>query len=673
MYEGVEYGNTGVMASNTADYDQYIKNNAGHTGEDWDEGHGVNNTFKDYIFKTVLKDHIAALYRSQKRAAVEAGFDKLYQSKVGAALEANDPDLLRNVVGATVWSAMYLDTAKDMSVATNAEELAEQMHNIEMLNDRTPAQRNYLAQKVQTRYWMQQAVNMGESTDLLHMLNGRDFNSGDPYGMKKYTSTATAQYTEFTKWSIGEGESARVAIHYWDKGDNMASEIAFQHLDTVPGFAMPWQNAGESWLPTLTGTLEGTSAKDYMDDYRSKAYDRLSQEAIVNTTQWINATGKLDPNMLLEGIDYKLQDGGLYHDPDIHDTEMAYDEYLRDYVRPGGNSKKWTEYDPETGDYVLTDEGRRQKIWEDGMDDLHKWEEEQKNTKIEKTKEYLSKGGTLSTGLQGDETPEETLKKLAETETEEDKGKEDFTDTMEQHSEQAGTYESGGQYQGYDLPAGWHWQQAFGADAQVYTGGIYVSPDGKQFGDAGRGPQGIDQDETRQMYYEDYVEILEEAQKRADEEKAREEKDVARKAKEAADLERYRNILLRRRAEHADAKVRRGEKYLASQRAGDDDDDDEPEYEGRTKSDIARQIAEFTQDDIEQWRKQGVSLGVLDDDFQPIVERPTASTSHVPDPVVPTHNHVESVAMQHSVDHEEFNVPPMSSAFIAAIAHFERS
>ena len=104
---------------------------------------------------------------------------------------------------------------------------------------------------------------------------------------------------------------------------------------------------------------------------------------------------------------------------------------------------------------------------------------------------------------------------------------------------------------------------------------------------------------------------------------------------------------MRRRAELADAKVRRGEKYLASQRAGDDDDDDEPEYEGRTKSDIARQIAEFTQDDIEQWRKQGVSLGVLDDAFQPIVERPTASTSHVPDPVVPTHNHVESVAMQH--------------------------
>ena len=249
------------------------------------------------------------------------------------------------------------------------------------------------------------------------MLNGRDFNSGDPYGMKKYTSTATAQYTEFTKWSIGEGESARVAIHYWDKGDNMASEIAFQHLDTVPGFAMPWQNAGESWLPTLTGTLEGTSAKDYMDDYRSKAYDRLSQEAIVNTTQWINATGKLDPNMLLEGIDYKLQDGGLYHDPDIHDTEMAYDEYLRDYVRPGENSKKWTEYDPETGDYVLTDEGRRQKIWEDGMDDLHKWEEEQKNTKIEKTKEYLSKGGTLSTGLQGDETPSRSLQKQKQKRT----------------------------------------------------------------------------------------------------------------------------------------------------------------------------------------------------------------------------------------------------------------
>ena len=94
---------------------------------------------------------------------------------------------------------MYLDTDKDMPVASNAEELAEQLHTIETLNDRTPNQRNYLAQKVQTRYWMQQAVSMGRSTEMLHMLNGRDWNSGDPYDMKKYTTSATSEYYEGIK------------------------------------------------------------------------------------------------------------------------------------------------------------------------------------------------------------------------------------------------------------------------------------------------------------------------------------------------------------------------------------------------------------------------------------------------------------------------------------------
>ena len=77
----------------------------------------------DYLLKTVLRDHIAALYRTQKEAAAEAGFDKRYQSKVGAALEAQDPDKLRNIEGGTVWSAMYLDTAKDMATASTAAEI----------------------------------------------------------------------------------------------------------------------------------------------------------------------------------------------------------------------------------------------------------------------------------------------------------------------------------------------------------------------------------------------------------------------------------------------------------------------------------------------------------------------------------------------------------------------
>ena len=165
-------------------------------------------------------------------------------------------------------------------------------------------------------------------------------------------------------------------------------------------------------------------------------------------------------------------------------------------------------------------------------------------------------------------------------------------------------------------------------------------------------------------------------------------------------MDAYRAMLDRKHAYGADAKKARGEAYLAKQEAKEarwarDAARRQAFLDSqkgiRTKGDIDRQKAEFQkEDEIEQWRKRGVRLGVLDDDFQPVVPkeeehkkpvvpqepettRPTAATSHIPDVVVPTHDHVESVPMQHSIDHEEFHVPAMSSAFLAAIHHAERS
>ena len=192
--EAVRYGDTGLLVSDAQDYDQYVKDLASGTGADATSGHSTSDVYGKYILETVLRDHVQALYKTQKAAALEAGFDKLYQTAGSQAIEDSAVDTFLDSPGATVWSAMYLDTDKDMPVASNAEELAEQLHTIETLNDRTPNQRNYLAQKVQTRYWMQQAVSMGRSTEMLHMLNGRDWNSGDPYDMKKYTTSATSEY-----------------------------------------------------------------------------------------------------------------------------------------------------------------------------------------------------------------------------------------------------------------------------------------------------------------------------------------------------------------------------------------------------------------------------------------------------------------------------------------------
>ena len=359
------------------------------------------------------------------------------------------------------------------------------------------------------------------------MLNGRDWNSGDPYDMKKYTASATA---EFYKGIMDQASPNTIDYA------NVSQSIKDLHLDRVPGFAMPWQNAGESWLPTLTGSLAGTSPKDYMDDYRATAYDRLSAEARENTTRWINATGKLDPNMKLEGVDYMLQEGGLYHTSD-QSVDLAFDHFLGDYVKPGENSE-FTRFDADTGDYVLTEEGKRQK------------EQQQEPAAPDTTEETFDALLRKAEG-QDDDAPKEEAVAAA-------------TDDF--------------------------WSQMNTWD-------------------------GFDED------------VQEEARQRLAKEKAQQREEAEKQAAMDADLEAYRAMLDQRDAYASDRKRDRGTAFLEYQRWLDTyGDDDEPT--GRTKADLEAQRAELQrEDDLAEWRRLGARLGMLSDDD----ERPTHSTSHVPD------------------------------------------
>jgi len=346
-----------------SDWTTYIQNMSSGTGEDA-TSHPPTGVFKDYLYGTVMKERLAALYKTQRDAAEEAGFDKLYNNEFGTKWAAHGGDKWRDDMDlSTAWSAMYLDTAKDMPVASSAEELAQQLHEIEILNDRTPKQRNYLAQKVQTRYWMQQAVQTGGSNDLMHYLYGRDSWSADPSGTRTMTLAALQDYEkkmadygdlDFDNWlETQKNVNQRTTDESWES-----------HLDTMPGFTAPWQNAGEGMLPTLTGTLSGREITDFMDDYRSTAYTRMGTEAADTAFEWIQATGKLDPNLKLEGTDFWLRVGGILDDVASGD-QLAFDEYTGTYVLPGANSK-WTSFNIETGDYDLTAEGRQEKDQEKG-------------------------------------------------------------------------------------------------------------------------------------------------------------------------------------------------------------------------------------------------------------------------------------------------------------------
>jgi hypothetical protein len=342
MYEGLDHMSGGIWNTGAGDttanqsYEDYIRDYANHTGETWKSGHGAHHQMGSYLFDTVLHDHIMALYRTQEIAAAEAGFDKLYDSEIGRAVEGNDPDRTNDAAGGTPWASMYLDTAKDMPTAASAEELSKQLHDIEMLTDRSPAQRNYLAQKVQTRYWMQQVVTIGQASKL------QSFIAGD-----KDITRAQTLYQKYT-WNEDKKRSADDVIKRWNSGfDYMSDANRFDK-----GFAMPWMNAGESYLPNLTGALAGTTVKDYMGSSDQATYDRRTAEAVQFTNDWIKRTGKLDPNLKIQGVDYKLGETGFLS----KEHARSLDEYTGQMVAPGENSK-WTKYDVETGTYKLTPEG----------------------------------------------------------------------------------------------------------------------------------------------------------------------------------------------------------------------------------------------------------------------------------------------------------------------------
>ncbi len=76
---------------------------------------------------------------------------------------------------------------------------------------------------------------------------------------------------------------------------------------------------------------------------------------------------------------------------------------------------------------------------------------------------------------------------------------------------------------------------------------------------------------------------------------------------------------------------------------------------------------------VEKWRQMGIDLGMIDEKAPPKAPkapkspvRPTAVNSHGAT-IVPVHHTAVSVPMSHTVDHEEFTFPSMSSTFLAAI------
>lgn len=83
---------------------------------------------------------------------------------------------------------------------------------------------------------------------------------------------------------------------------------------------------------------------------------------------------------------------------------------------------------------------------------------------------------------------------------------------------------------------------------------------------------------------------------------------------------------------------------------------------------VITERAQKHQDTIDEWRKQGIALGFLDEDFN-VQPRPTADQSHTADDTPDQMKH-ETVISDHdqagAPEHDEFE-PLMTSAYESAI------
>ena len=229
----------------------------------------------DYIKNTALMDHVHALYKAQAVAAGESGFralyekpDEFYDYEAAEAMAQEYKDKGWGNVAVlsppeqTAWSSMYLDTQKDLPIARSSSALAEQLDRIELYTDRTPAQRNYLAQKAQVRYWMGQVSSLGETDWMLENLVSESGYNG---------------------WLSGS------------QGRAWIREGGTSKLDQ-PGWVKPWQNANDQVLPDFTG-LNENSMEDIMHD--GDDLQEFSDGAAQNAAKRIKETGGWDPNILI--------------------------------------------------------------------------------------------------------------------------------------------------------------------------------------------------------------------------------------------------------------------------------------------------------------------------------------------------------------------------------------
>ena len=247
----------GLQGLDAVDYRDKLVTDANYYRHDMPEN--------DWLLKTMFNKQVIALQAAQLNAAKASGFEERYgydpyrdyhKTDAGPAMYQRpwQADGMASGAGEyapsqsyeyqPIWASLYLDTSKSLDTASTAYELQAQMDTINGYEDRTESQKAYLRQKQITRYWIEQIESRGGSQAFLD----ETFGGGDTFwGPGRHDTGSTKARLNNAAYDF-----ARISLDAKaddDPWENTYLMTRHTNLDNQVGWAMPWQNAGETALP----------------------------------------------------------------------------------------------------------------------------------------------------------------------------------------------------------------------------------------------------------------------------------------------------------------------------------------------------------------------------------------------------------------------------------------
>ena len=215
------------QAQSQDEYEKMLAKDSGWWTKSDHGAMGAVNPFYEMMYQQVLLPSIDNLYKAQYAAALEQGYDEHFDhlqdwgdKNASTWIDDKQDDTWwmdeQFKLGSsqpTEWSMWYNDQQKDLGIASDANELQEQLATISGYTDRSRVQKDFLSQKAMVRYWMDQVSRFGGAQDLAENL----FNNRDNQ----------------LRWA-----SPRLATD--------------DTIDSSFNRPVPWANAGEGVLPELT-------------------------------------------------------------------------------------------------------------------------------------------------------------------------------------------------------------------------------------------------------------------------------------------------------------------------------------------------------------------------------------------------------------------------------------